>query len=85
MGWRDGVFETHDLGLAAWINMQWPNGIGLELLKAERPSNARGRRGRFVFAFLDPARRGVPLQVSFLKSCCARHDGEVRRLRGMVE
>lgn len=65
------VWETTDLGTAAFVHM-----LGLNLLGA---SKAPG--GRFMFRFEDPEGRGDNYAVDYLNSECRRFDSSVRSLK----
>jgi len=66
------VFESSDLGTAAYVHMR-----GLEILGVRQGSH----RGQFVFMFQDPEGQGKQLQVDYLNSESRKFDGAVRSLK----
>ena len=68
------IYETSDLGTAAFVSMS-----GLEILGATRGGPREG--GRFIFRFADPEGRGANYQVEYVNSDCRHFDDAVRSLK----
>jgi len=68
------VFETSDIGVAAYIMMK-----GLRLRSATREKN-----GRFKFVFDDPSSIGQSLAVDFVNSESAKFDAHIKNLKNIL-